>query len=53
MSNMVETLKNLVGYTETNLDFLFVLFSLILLLFVFYYMLNLINHLFKWISGSR
>lgn len=53
MLDLVETLKSIVGYTSNDLNFIFVIFSLILILFVFYYMLNLINHIFKWVSGSR
>lgn len=49
MLNLVETLKELLGVTSNSYDFLFILFSLILILFMFGNLLGL----FRMVLGGK
>lgn len=50
---LIETLKEIVGYTSTDLDFIFVIFALFIVIVVFWYMLSLIGMIMKWVGGMR
>lgn len=53
MLNVLETLKQIIGVTDAQYDFIFILFSLFLILFLFSNLLGLLKNIFDFVGGRR
>lgn len=53
MSDLLETLKSLIGLTSTDYDFIIVIFIMLFVLLFFNNLLGLFGSLFNWVGGKR
>lgn len=53
MLDLVETLKEVLGITTNAYDFIFIFFSLILIVYLFSNMLGLFKSIFDFVGGKR
>lgn len=52
MLNVLETLKQIIGVTNNSYDYLFVLFSLFLILYLFVNLLGILKTLLDFVGGK-
>lgn len=50
---MVEALKNIIGLNTNQYDLIVIVFSLVIVVFMFKYTLDLFAYLFGWVGGRR